>query len=144
MDFPDFSQFIIFGPKPYSRGSGARKQPQQRLSNVGLLPIGWSSAVLDRLAASQMRRIPGQATPPHTWGGSPPPLIRTFATCAMGWMGSGAGTSVKSLLPPCTDHGKPCQEACFSMIGAFPTSFLHFPQGIHRFAREIREFHIFS
>ena len=84
MDFPDFLQFIIFGPKPYSRGSGARKQPQQRLSNVGLLPIGWGSAVLDRLAASQMRRIPGQATPTHTWGGRPPPpLIRTCATCAM-------------------------------------------------------------
>ena len=65
-------------------------------------------------------------------GGSPPPLIRTFATCAMGWMGSGAGTSVKSLLPPCTDHGIPCQEVCFSMIRAFPAAFLHFPQGIHR------------
>ena len=76
-------------------------------------------------------------------GGGPPPLIRTSATCAMGWMGSGAGTSVKSLLPPCTDHGIPCQEVCFSIIRALTTAFLHFPQGIHRFAREIREFHIF-
>ncbi len=72
MDFLEifgFLQVTIFGLKTHPRGSGARKQPQQSISKVGLHRVRQAWWPGHGLAASQMSAFPGPAQATQT----PPP-----------------------------------------------------------------------